>query len=267
MTPSTVSRPCSGTLSGASIALTMNRRAFVTGLGAVLAAPLVAEGQPAVKARIGYLSPNPRSDTENAIEAFRAKLRDLGYVEGQNLSIEYRYADGKYERLPKLAADLVRLKVDVIFAYGTPGARAAKNATGTIPIVFGVVSDPLAAALISSLPQPSGNVTGVTPDNPDLSAKRVSLLKEAVPTLKRVTVLANPDFPATRAMVAETRHGARALGIELQVLEVRKSDGFGEAFGAMTAAKANGVIVLADPMFIAHQRRIVELPLSNRIAT
>jgi putative tryptophan/tyrosine transport system substrate-binding protein len=244
----------------------VNRRAFITGLGAVLAAPHAVEAQQAgAKSRIGYLSLNPRSDTEDAIDAFRAKLRDLGYLEGQNLSIEYRYADGKHERLLKLAAELVRLKVDVIFAYGTPAARAAKNATSAIPIVFGVVSDPLAAGLVASLTLPGGNVTGVTPDNPDLSAKRVSILKEAIPSATRMAVLANPDFPATPAMLAETRHGARVLGIGLQVLEARDPDGLAKAFGAMTRAKANAVIILADPMFIAHQHRIAELAMSNRI--
>jgi putative tryptophan/tyrosine transport system substrate-binding protein len=142
----------------------------------LLAAPLVTQAQPVGKVRIGYLSGNPRSDTQDAIDAFRARLRDLGRLDGQNLLIEYRYADGKDEKLPQLAAELVRLKVDVIFAFGTPGSRAAKNATSTIPIVFGVVSDPLAAGLVASLTRPGGNVTGVTPNNPELSAKRVSLL-------------------------------------------------------------------------------------------
>jgi ABC-type uncharacterized transport system substrate-binding protein len=230
---------------------------------ALLAAPLAAEGQPLAKVRIGYLSGNPRSDTQNAVDAFRARLRDLGYVEGQNLLIEYRYADGKYERLPQLATDLVLLKVDVIFAFSTPGARAAKNATTSIPIIFGVVSDPLTAGLVASLTRPGGNVTGVTPNNPELSAKRVSLLKEAVPAATRMAVLVNPDFPATPNMVAETRRGAQSLGVDLQVLEVREPAELVKAFDAMTRAKA--VIVLPDPMFIAQRRRIAELALSNRI--
>jgi putative ABC transport system substrate-binding protein len=166
----------------------ISRRSFLGVLAlALLAAPLAAGAQAVGKARIGYLSGNPSPDTEKAVDAFRAKLRDLGYVDGQNLLIEYRYSDGKYERLPQLLADLVRLKVDVIFAYGTPGARAAKNVTRTIPIVFGVVSDPLGAGLVASLTRPGGNVTGVTPNNPELSAKRVSLLKETVPTAARMS--------------------------------------------------------------------------------
>ena len=153
----------------------------------------------------------------------------------------------------------------MIFAYGTPASRAAKNATSAIPIVFGVVSDPLAAGLVASLTRPGGNVTGVTPNNPELSAKRVSLLKEAVPAATRMSVLTNPDFPATSRMVAETRVGAQSLGVELQILGVRKPAEFANAFAAMTKAKVKGVLVLTDPMFVAQQRRIVELALSHRI--
>jgi ABC-type uncharacterized transport system substrate-binding protein len=213
---------------------------------------------------IGYLSGNPRSDTQQAVDAFRARLRDLGYVEGQNLVIEYRYADGKYERLPQLATELVGLKVDAIFAFSTPGARAAKNATGSIPIVFGVVSDPITAGLVSTLTRPGANVTGVTPDNPELSAKRVSLLKEAVPAATRMAVLMNPDFPATPKMVAESSRAARALGVELQVLEARQPAELVKAFDAMTRAKAKGLVVLPDPMFIAEAPRIAELAMTSR---
>jgi putative ABC transport system substrate-binding protein len=229
-----------------------------------LFAPGLAEAQAVGRARIGYLSSNPRSDPQDAIDAFRAKLQELGHIEGRNLLIEYRYADGDYERLPQLAADLVRLKVDAIFAFGTPGARAAKTATSTIPIVFGVVSDPVAAGLVTSLTRHSGNVTGVTPNNPDLSAKRVSLLKEAV-SASRMGVLANPDIPATSHMLAETRLGAQTLGVELQIIEVREPVALAKAFDAMTNGKVNGVIVLADPMFIAQRRKIVELARNHRL--
>src|SRR6266511_1250557 len=161
---------------------------------ALLVAPLVGEGQQPKQVRLGYLSANPPSDTQDAIDAFRTRLRDLGYVEGQTLLIEYRYAEGRYERLPQLAADLVRLKVDVIFTFTTPAALAAKHATSTIPIVFAGVSDPLIVGLVATLTRPGGNVTGVTLITPELSAKRLSLLKEAVPAASRVAVLANPNF-------------------------------------------------------------------------
>jgi putative tryptophan/tyrosine transport system substrate-binding protein len=231
----------------------------------ILLAPLVGEEQQPKQVRIGYLSALSPSDSQDAIDAFRARLRDLGYVEGQTLLIESRYAEGRYERLPQLAADLVRLKVDVIFTFSTAGSLAAKNATSTIPIVFAGVSDPLIAGLAATLTRPGGNVTGVTLINPELSAKRLSLLKEAVPAASRVAVLANPNFPASSSMVAETRHGAQALGVEIQVLEVREPQEFAKAFGAMTAAKAHAVVVLPDTMFVAQRRQIVELAASSRI--
>ena len=245
----------------------IDRRTFLADTGAaLLAAPLAAQAQQARRVpRIGYLSFNPRPDTRHAMDGFRAKLRDLGYIDGQNLLIEYRDADGNHERLLTLATELVRLKVDAIFAYGTPSAQAAKKATSTIPIVFGVVSDPLAAGLVASFARPGANVTGVTPNNPELSAKRVSLLKEAVPAAKRISGLANPDFAATPHMVAETRLGAQALSVELQILEVREPAELATAFAAMGDSKTNGVIVLADSMFIAQRRRIVDLARSHRI--
>jgi ABC-type uncharacterized transport system substrate-binding protein len=243
----------------------MNRRAFVAGVGSMLATPLAAEAQQARKVRVGFLSGNPPSDTQPAIDAFRARLHELGYVEEQNLVIEYRYADGKYERLTQLATELVRLKVDAIFAFSTPGARAAKNATGSIPIVFGVVSDPISAGLVTTLTRPGANVTGVTPDNPELSAKRVSLLKEAVPAATHMAVLMNPNFPATPSMVAETSRAARTLGVDLQVLEARRPAELAKAFEAMARANTKGLVVLPDPMFIAEAYRIAELAMTRRL--
>src|SRR5215467_2581168 len=244
----------------------MNRRIFVGTLaGGLLAAPLIIEAQPPKAARIGYLSGNPQSDTLEALDAFRARLRDLGYREGQELHIEYRYGEGKYGRLPQLAADLVQLKLDVILTYGTPASVAAKNATHSIPIVFAAVADPLAAHLVASLTQPGGNVTGVTTNNPELSTKRLSLLKEAVPTASRVAVLADPDFPATPNMVPETRNAGRELGLEIQVLEVRQPADLAKAFSALGTGKPHGLIVLPDAMFIAQRQQIVQLAASSRI--
>ena len=238
----------------------------VLALAGVLAGtPTAAEAQAAGTGRLGFLSGNPPSDTQEALVTFRAKLRELGHAEGKNLTIEYRYADGKYDRLPELAADLIQRKVDVIVTFSTPGARAAKKATATIPIVFGVVSDPIAAGLVTSLVRPGGNATGVTPNNPELSAKRVGLLKEALPTATRVGVLANPGFSATPEMVAETKRGAQALGIELQVLEARQPADLATAFQAMGRAKVRAAIVLADPMFIAQRKAIADLAASHRL--
>ena len=244
----------------------MDRRAFIGTLaGTLLATPLAAVAQQGKRVRIGFLSGNPPSDTRDAFDAFRMKLRDLGYVEGQNLLIESRYADAIYERLPQLVGELVRLRVDVIFTYGTPGSLAAKHATTTIPIVFAGVADPLEIGLVAALSMPGANVTGVTSNNPELSAKRVSLLKEGVPAASRLAVLANPEFKITPSMVTETTVAARALGVEVKVVETRRPQDLAKAFEAMSAAKANALVVLVDPMFIAERRRIAELALSSRI--
>jgi len=244
----------------------MERRTFLSTLGvATLTAPLIGEAQSSKVARIGYLSGNPQADTQEALDAFRAKLNGLGYRDGQDLFLEYRYGDGQYDRLPQLASDLVRLKLAVLLTYGTPASLAAKNATRTIPIVFAAVADPLTAHLVASLTQPGLNVTGVTTNNPELSTKRLSLLKEAVPAAARVAVLADPDFPATPNMVSETRNAGQALGLKLQVLEVRQPQYLAKAFSAMSAAKTDALIVLPDALFIAHRPRIIELAASSRI--
>lgn len=236
---------------------------FAVGLG-VLPAPPTTEAQPR-KVRIGYLSGNPAADTQDALEAFRKGLRDLGYVEGQNLVIEYRYADAKYDQLAQLAADLVRLKVDLILTYGTPASLAAKNATSTIPIVFGAVADPVVAGIVATLPRPGGNVTGTTTSNPELSGKRLQLLKEAIPKVARIAILANPSFQLTSSMVAETRAAAKSLGVQAHVIEVQEAAGLETAFNAMVSAKAGAVVVLPDPMFISQWRRIVELAATRRL--
>lgn len=231
----------------------------------LLAIAPAAGAQPSRKVRIGYLSGNPPSDTRDALAGFRTKLRDLGYVEGTNLLVDVRYADGRYDRLPDLAADLVRLKVDLIFSYGTPGSLAAKSTTTVIPIVFAGVADPLAVGLVATLTRPGANVTGVTSNNPDLAAKRLSLLKEAIPGVSRVAVLANPAFKPTARMVIETKLAARTLGVELEVVEARTRQEIANAFGAISTAKVNALAVLVDPMFIAERQRIAELAMKSRI--
>ena len=231
----------------------------------LLAVALAAGAQGPRKVRIGYLSGNPPSDTRDALAGFRTKLRELGYVEGDNLTIDLRYANGRYELLPDLAADLVRLKVDLIFSYGTPGSLAAKSTTSTIPIVFSGVADPLGVGLVSTVARPGANVTGVMSNNPELTAKRMSLLKEIVPGAARVAVLTNPDFKPTANMLRETTLAARSLGMELQVVEARTRQEIAAAFEAMSAAKANAVAVLVDPMFIAERQRIAELAMRSRI--
>src|SRR5262245_58991380 len=251
---------------GADSGVDMHRRVFLSGSLLSLAAPLAVQAQQARRVyRIGYLSANPSLDTNDAMDGFRTKLHALGYIEGQNLIIESRHADGTYGRLPELAADLVRLKSDVIFVYSTPGSLAARNATSTVPLVFAGVSDPMIVGLVASLARPGGNVTGVTLSNPELSAKRLSLLKEAVPAMSRTAVLVNPNFRPSSSMVAETRAAARTLGVKIQVLEIREPPELAKAFRIMSSTKDDAVVVVPDPMFVAQRHRIAELAASSRI--
>ena len=196
--------------------------------------------------RIGYLS-GSSGDASNrgpSVEAFRQGLRDLGYVEGKNIAIEYRYTQGKIEQFFELAADLASLKVDVIFASSTPATLAAKNATKTIPIVFTNVGDPVANGLVASLARPGGNITGLSTLAPELSGKGLELLKETVPKLSRVAVVWNPDNPGKTSSFRETEDAARALRLQLQSLEVRGPNDVEPAFQAARKERAGALIVL-----------------------
>ncbi len=235
-------------------------------LGLLLAAPLAAEAQPAGRvARIGRLSPlSAEADAPN-LAAFRHGLRDLGWVEGRDFAIEARFADGKPDRLPQLAAELVRQPVDIILVGSTPGALAAKRATSTIPIVMVTTGDPIGGGLVASLARPGGNLTGVTALGQALAAKRLELLKEVVPGVTHVTVLANPASPNTRPFLAERERVARALGVQLHVREASDPAEIEKAIAAMTAERAGALMVLPDAMFITHRRRIVELAARSRL--
>jgi putative ABC transport system substrate-binding protein len=247
----------------------MDRRTFLAGTGAVLlAAPLAAEAQQAAKmARIGYLvtslavSPHPQ-------EAFRQGLRDLGYVEGRNVVIEYRDAEGKPERFPAVAAELVALKVDVIVAGPTLAALAAKQATKTIPIVFANAADPVASGLVSSLARPGGNVTGLSMLAPELVGKCLELLKQAVPGVSRVALLWQPGSSGERTekdMLKEADVAARALRVRPQFVEARGPDDFDRAFSDMTRARAGALAVLPSSMLFNERRRLVDLAAKNRL--
>jgi putative ABC transport system substrate-binding protein len=231
----------------------------------LLVEPIAAEAQPAKNVRLGYLSSNPPSDTEAAMDAFRKRLRDFGYIEGQNLVIDSRYAEGRFEKLPELAAEFARLRVDVIFVYGTPASLAVRNSTLAIPVVFAGVNDPLTIGLVQSLRQPGGNVTGVTTNNSELSAKRLSLLKQAVPTASRVAVLANPDFKPSSSMLSQMQLAAQPLGLHLHVVEARKADELPAAFSRITAVKPDALVVLPDPWLLSQRRRVVELVTNARV--
>ena len=248
----------------------MNRRVFLTGLsGSLLAAPLAAEAQQAAKvARIGYLAAN-LAGNPYLHEAFRQGLRDLGYVEGRNLVIEYRGAEGKPERFPALAAELVALKVDVIVvAGGTLAALAAKQATRTLPIVFAAAGDPVTDGLVTSLARPGGNVTGLSNLTAELVGKRLELLTQAVPGVGQVAVLRLPGALGERTekeMLTGAEVAARALGVRLQFVEARGPADVDSAFSEMTRARAGALTVLASTMFTLERRRLVDLAAKNRL--
>jgi putative ABC transport system substrate-binding protein len=245
----------------------MDRRAFIGTLaGGLLAAPLAAEAQQAAKiARIGYLG---RKANSHLLAAFLQGLRDLGYVEGRNVVIEVRDAEGRNERLPALAAELVALKVDVIVAPSTPGAMAAKQATKTIPVVFTALADPVTSGLVTSLARPGGNITGVSFLAPEQVGKRLERLKEAVPGVSRVAVLWQPgDVPETTAknLLKEAEVAARALGVRVQFVEARGPADFDRAFSEMTKAHADALSVLTSAKFFNEHRRLVDLAAKHRL--
>ena len=249
----------------------MDRRTFLAGTGAVLlAAPLAAEAQQSARTtRIGYLALNlALADPRNRL-AFLQGLRDLGYVEGQNIVIEYRDAKGNTDRLPALAAELVAMKVDLILSTGgTAGTLAARDATTTIPIVFTAVGDPVTDGLVRSLARPGGNVTGLSVVSIDLVGKWMALVKEAVPRASVVAFLLKEDsIPAqTKKGFLKTAHGAaKALSMRLHVVEVRSPADFNRAFSDMVRARADALVVLATPLFSTERRRLVEQTSRNRL--
>jgi len=248
----------------------MDRRTFLTAVGgSILAAPLSGDAQQGPKVpQIGLLSLN-LAPNRHLQEAFRQGLRDLGYVEGRNLVIEYRDAEGKLERLPALAAQLVALKVDVIVTGGgTPTALAAKQATRTLPIVFASAPDPVTDGLVTSLARPGGNITGSSNINPDLVGKCLEQLKQAVPGVTRVTVLWEPGAVSERtekAMLKGAELAARALGVRLQFVEARGPADFDRAFSDMTRARGSALTVWGSAMFFSERRRLVDLAAKNRL--
>ncbi|HYS94190.1 MAG TPA: ABC transporter substrate-binding protein [Candidatus Acidoferrales bacterium] len=235
-------------------------------MGAVLlATPLVAKAQQAGKVwRIGVLSPGPSTGPFSSA-LLQQSLRELGYVEGVNLAVEWRNAEGKMERFDALAADLVRLRVDVIVAM-VPGATlAAKRSTASIPIVMVNTPDPVQLGLVASLGRPGGNVTGTTTLSADLSSKQLELLKEAVPRVVRIAVLWNPDNPWHPLALKGAEAAARSLAVQLQILEARRAEEFDSAFEAMTRKRAGAVLVLADPLTAFHRTRLTALAIKRHL--
>jgi putative tryptophan/tyrosine transport system substrate-binding protein len=236
----------------------IRRREFITLLGgAAVAWPLSARAQPSGKTyRIGFLGPTSYAERKRDVDALRTGLRQLGYEEGRNIVIHYRWAEGRYDRLAEFAAELVKLNMDVIVTVSTPGALAAKQATSTIPIVMAAVGDPVAAGIVASLARPSGNLTGLTFFFAEICAKRVELIKEAIPTLTRVAVLVNPANPSHLVALSVMQDMASALGVELVSADAKGRDDIAAAIATMAARRPQGLVVIDDPVFISTARQI-----------
>jgi putative ABC transport system substrate-binding protein len=251
----------------------MNRRkaglALLLGLLPFGAAPLAAQAQQAGRVyRIGYLSAPSRESVARGVEAFLRRLRDLGWVDGENLVIEYRWAEGKVERLPDLAAELVRRKVDLIVAPAGSAALAAKNATSSIPIVMIFPNDPVELGLVASLSRPGGNITGTTfTPGPEIFGKQVQILKEAIPHASRVAILWNPADPESARLVTGVESSARSLGIRPQRVEARGPAEFDGAFAAMARERAEGLLVAGGSTFLVHRARLADLAVKSKLPT
>ncbi len=231
----------------------------------ILAAAFPGDAQPPGKVyRIGLLGLASTSDVAG-LAALRQGLRDLGYEEGKNLAIEYRWAEGKYDRLPGFAAELVRLKVDVLVTYGTPGALAAKQATTTTPVVMAIIGDAVAVGIVASLARPGGNITGSQFHFPEVMAKRIEMLREAIPRLARVAVLFNPANSSVAPALKAMEETARSLRVELQQIAARSPQDFDGAFAAMAQRRSEAFVVADDPMLRSHGRTIAELAARRRL--
>jgi len=246
----------------------MERRTFVAMFTAgIAAAPLAAEAQQAGRVyRIGFLSPLSRSETDRQ-DAFRQGMREIGYVEGKDFVIEGRFAEGQYQRIPGLATELVRMKVDVIVAWGTPASIAVAQATSTLPIVILSVTDPVGSGLAASLARPGRNITGVSNLSRDLSGRLLELLIQVVPGISRIAALRNPLNPGSALHLNETEAAARELGVELQLVEARAPEDLEGAFAAIRRGRARGAVVLTDAMFIGQRRRLADLAMRSRLPT
>ncbi len=230
----------------------------------------LADAQQSAKVpRIGWLSIASRTpEVSHLLEAFRQGLRELGYVEDQTIAVEYRFAEGRPERLPEFAAQLAALKVDIIVTPNPAGTQAAKEATSTIPIIFLGVADPVGSGLVASLARPGGNITGLTATaSPAIYGKHLELLKETVPKVSRVAVLRNPTNPDAAQMSREVGGAARALGVQLQVLDVRVPNELDSAFARMTRDRAGALLIMRDTMFFLHREQIAVLATKSRLST
>jgi putative ABC transport system substrate-binding protein len=240
----------------------------ITSVAAVLffVAPHAAGAQPAGKVhRIGFLGNSTAALEANLVGPFREGLRELGYVEGQNIVIEYRWAEGKYERFPALIAELLAQKVEVIVTAGTPASLAVKKATTSIPLVVVAVGDPVATGLVASLARPGGNVTGLNSTSEEIDGKRLELLRQIVPKLSHVAVFWNPENPTLLTSLREMRAAAKILGIRLQILEVRTSGDLDETFKAIVRERPGALVVMGDRLFLHNRQRIMDFASKQRL--
>jgi putative ABC transport system substrate-binding protein len=246
----------------------MKKKFLCVALGALLLAlsfPAKAQ-QPKKLPRIGYLSAgNPAAISESAAEAFRQGLKDLGYIEGKTITIEYRHAEGKLDRLSDHAREFVRTKVDVIVAPSTPSAVAAKNATREIPIVFHTTGDPVERGIVATLAKPGGNITGMTMGGAELYGKRLDLLKEIIPKLSRAAFMWNPESSAAELNLKEMQSSAQVLGLQIRSLEVRTPEDIEPAFDAAIRAKAGGIVMAGVPPINTYPKRVVDLAAKHRL--
>ena len=246
----------------------MRRREFITLLGgAAVAWPVAARAQQSKKIyRVGFLWDSP-AVWPHALDAFRQELRHLGWVEGQNIAIDYRWAEGRFERLAELAEELVRLKVDVIVAPTSIYTGVAKRATSTIPIVFASHADPIGSGHVDSLARPGGNATGFTVMMSETTAKGLELLKELVPGLSRVAVIWDPATPSHRPGLDALEFMGRALGLALQPVAVRSATEFDSAFSTIVQERADGVVILSTPLFMGGAKQLAELAMAHKLPT
>ena len=249
----------------------MRRRDFITLIGTTVAAwPMATRAQQKngpsdIVARIGYLAPSLSPEASRLIEAFRQGLHDIGYVEGQNIALELRSAEGKPDRFPALAAELVALKADVIVAGATPTVLVLKQATRTIPIVFPIHTDPVGAGIVATLSRPGGNATGLSYFSQDLTGKRLQLLKEVVPGVSRIAVLWISPNAAAQVQLKAVDAAARALGVSVQVVESRGAEGLESAFQTATTGPCDALLVIDDPFTFLLRKRIVELAAKSQL--
>jgi len=245
----------------------MERRRFMEVIaGGLLAAPLAAEAQqPPKTPRIGFLGPTSASGMASRLEAFRAGLRDLGYVEGKNIVMESRWAEGNYDRLPDLAAELLRLKVDVLVTAGTPGTLAAKRATATVPIVMAASGNALARGLVASLARPGGNVTGSTFFGPELYGKRIELLKAAMPRLTHVAVPFDPANPALVSELNDLERVAKSMKVKMSRFEARQPDEFDGVFTMMARKRVEAVVITDESLYTANSARLADVAARRRL--